>query len=77
MSFLDQGLKLLGRYTEMDSFLNESTTLGMKCATRYIGKDLKDLNRASPISLIGLIEENFEIQNNACDKFKYDFSKQN
>ena len=49
----------------------------MKYATRYIGKDLKDLNRASPISLIGLIEENFEIQNNACDKFKYDFSKQN
>ena len=69
MSFLDQGLKLLGRYTGMDSFLNESTTLRMKYATRYIGKDLKDLNRASPISLIGLIEENFEIQNNACDKF--------
>ena len=53
----------------MESFLNESTTLRMKYATRYIGKDLKDLNRASPISLIGLIEENFEIQNNACDKF--------
>ena len=49
----------------------------MKYTTRYIGKDLKDLNRASPISLIGLIEENFEIQNNACDKFKYDLSKQN
>ena len=49
----------------------------MKYATRYIGKDLKDLNRASPISLIGLIEENFEIQSNASDKFKYDFSKQN
>ena len=61
----------------MDSFLNESTTLRMKYATRYIGKDLKDLNRVSPISLIGLIEENFEIQNNACDKFKYDLSKQN
>ena len=26
---------------------------------------------------ISLIEENFEIQNNACDKFKYDLSKQN
>ena len=77
MSFLDQGLKLLGRYTGMDSFLNESTTLRMKYATRYIGKDLKYLNRASPISLIGLIEENFEIQNNAYDKFNYDFSKQN
>ena len=52
----------------MDSFLNESTTLRMKYASRYIGKDLKGLNRASPISLIGLIEENFEIEEIICKK---------
>lgn len=53
MSFLDQGLKLLGRYTGMDYTEWKYYIRNKIC--NYIGKYLKDINRASPISLIGFI----------------------